>query len=338
MDSSPTHLFYAVADRSYSAILKKEIRALATTLGFTKTAIAEIDILVAEIASNLIKHAKNGELLVKVIQGEKSAGLELLAIDHGPGMSEVASMIKDGTSTVGTLGQGLGAITRLSDFFQIYSVPSWGTILLSRKYVKKQPENKKEKVEVRYVNVPKIGESVSGDGIFHYITPDYLKVIALDGLGHGPDAHLASQKAIDEFKNCPLNNAVDIIRYLHPLLKRTRGAVAAVGIFSFEKKQWSVSGVGNIASRLSNGIITKSYMSYNGIVGLTMPSTMQETSYDHFNNQLLIMMSDGIKTQLDIQKYPNILKYDLVMLAAAIYKDLGRRTDDMSVVISRVTL
>lgn len=332
------HLNYAVADRSYLAILKKEIHSLAHRTGFQGAALAEIDIITAEITSNLVKHARHGELLVRTVSQNGTAGIEFLSIDSGPGISETAIAMKDGVSTKGTLGQGLGAIKRLSDVFQLYSIPAWGSILLSRRFLKPLSAHAPEPAEVRFINVPKPSESVSGDGIFYYLTPEYLKVISLDGLGHGPDAHAASQKAIDEFRNCPLTNAVDIIRYIHPLIKRTRGAVGSVGIFSFAEKRWNICGVGNISTRIQNGLVAKNYMPYNGIIGLTMPSTMKENLVDHTAGQLLVMMSDGIRTKLELSKYPGILKYDLSILAAAIYKDHARKTDDMSVVISKINL
>lgn len=337
MDNSQ-HICFAVADRSYLAILKKDIHAFASNIGFPDTKLAEIDIVVAELTSNLLKHAKNGELLVKKVVHHNIVGIELIAIDSGPGIPEVASMMKDGTSTKGTLGHGLGSIKRLSDTFQLYSIPEWGSILLYRKYLKELPIKTSEKVEVRSINVPKPHETVSGDGIYSYITPEYYKVFALDGLGHGPDAHAAVTKAIDEFKNCPFNNAVEIIRYIHPLIKRTRGAVGSLAIFSFKDKKWNICGVGNIATRYNHTFMLKNYMPYNGIIGLTMPNTMKENFIPHASCQHLLMASDGLRTRWDLTKYPGILKYDLSIMAAALYKDNGRKTDDMSIVISKVNL
>lgn len=332
------HHSYTVADRSYLAILKKEVHALAVKTGFTGSPLAEIDLIVAEVTSNLLKHAREGELLVRMVEMHKTPGIEIIGIDNGPGIAEVAAVVKDGISTKGTLGHGLGSIQRFSDTFQLYSQPGWGSILLARKFLKPLPAKAMEKVEERYINVPKPNETVSGDGIFSYLTPECYKTIALDGLGHGPDAHAAAQKAIFEFKNCPLTDAVDIIRHLHPLIKRTRGAVASVGVYSFKDKRWNICGVGNICTRIFSGFQLKSYLPYNGIVGLTVPSSMKANLVEHHGGQLLLMASDGLRTRWEISRYPGILKYDLSILAAALYKDHGRRTDDMSIVINKVNV
>lgn len=337
MDNSQ-HCSFSVADRSYLAILKKDVHAFALRIGFTDTQLAEIDIIVAEITSNLIKHAKEGELLVKQVIHHNVVGIEIIGLDNGPGIKEINAMMKDGTSTKGTLGHGLGSIQRLSDTFQLYSLPNWGSIILARKYLGTLPARAKEKVEVRSINVPKPNETVSGDGIYSYLTPEYYKVISLDGLGHGPDAHAAVMKAIDEFKNCPFNDAVEVIKYIHPLIKRTRGAVGSLAIFSFKEKKWSLCGIGNIATRIHTGFSLKSYMPYNGIIGLTIPGTMKENIVPHSACLHLFMASDGVRTKWDLSKYPGIFKYDLSISAAAIYKDFARKTDDMSIVISKVNV
>ena len=62
------HLRFKATDRSYFAILKKEVHALAATAGFTPQKLGEIDIVVAEIVSNLAKYATDGELLVKLVE------------------------------------------------------------------------------------------------------------------------------------------------------------------------------------------------------------------------------------------------------------------------------
>lgn len=161
------HLRFNATDRSYFAILKKEIHALAVEAGFIEKRLAEIDIIVAEIVSNLAKHANGGEVFAKLIEVKKIQGLEIIAIDGGPGMSDVKTMMQDGISTKNTLGHGLGAIKRLSDECQIYSQKGWGTVLLTRIYKEEVPLiKKKNPFDVRSFLLPKPGETECGDGFF----------------------------------------------------------------------------------------------------------------------------------------------------------------------------
>jgi anti-sigma regulatory factor (Ser/Thr protein kinase) len=77
---------------------------------FSGHRLGELELIIAEITSNLVKHAtKGGMILARIIQDE-GGGMELIAIDNGPGMLMPAKMMEDGQSTKRTLGQGLGAV------------------------------------------------------------------------------------------------------------------------------------------------------------------------------------------------------------------------------------
>src|SRR5215204_5128502 len=107
-------LIFTVADRSYFALLKKDIHVLAAEVGFSSERAGRVDIIVAELVSNLVKHGSGGHLLAKkVLDVNNGAGIELISIDDGPGIPNVKKMMEDGESTKNTLGQGLGAIQRL---------------------------------------------------------------------------------------------------------------------------------------------------------------------------------------------------------------------------------
>jgi anti-sigma regulatory factor (Ser/Thr protein kinase) len=331
------HISYLVQDRSYFSIYKREIHKLAADHNFSAKLVAEIDIIVAEIMSNLMKHANGGELLVKMLDETDGPTLELISIDNGPGMADPLKMITDGVSTTNTLGHGLGAIKRLSDVFQIYSIKEWGTVLLTRIHKEKQDNAQKpSRVTVRTVTVPKPGEKVCGDGYYYKGTTDYWKIFVGDGLGHGEDAHAAVLAAVQSFRTDPSNDPVEVIRTIHDSVKRTRGLVGTVATYDIKEKQWQICGVGNIATNILAGTTTKTYMPYNGVIGMNIPHTMKNQTAPNLHSQLLVMCSDGIRNRWEINKYPQILRYDLSILAAAIYKDCARKTDDMSVIVCKV--
>ena len=106
--------------------------------------------------------------------------------------------------------------------------------------------------------------------------------------------------------------------------------------YDFSSKMWASAGIGNIAARMSGPITFRNHMSYNGIVGHNIPGTMNDQSYPADQYNQVILCSDGIKTRIDMAKYPLMYKYDLSVLAAAIYKDHARRNDDMSVIIAKI--
>lgn len=112
--------------------------------------------------------------------------------------------------------------------------------------------------------------------------------------------------------------------------------VATIVVFDAVKKTWTMAGVGNITTRMSNFLDIKNQMSYNGIIGHNIPNIMndQEAALNTFHQ--VTLCSDGIKSRWELAKYPGINRCDLSIQAAAIYKDYARHTDDMSVVIAKI--
>ena len=106
--------------------------------------------------------------------------------------------------------------------------------------------------------------------------------------------------------------------------------------YDLSRKVWTSAGVGNIAARFFGPVNFKNQMSYNGIVGHNVPNTMNDQDYPGEEYNQVMLCSDGIRTRIDLARYPMMYKYDLAILAAAIYKDHARRNDDMSVVIAKV--
>ncbi|MYS23627.1 Anti-sigma regulatory factor (Ser/Thr protein kinase) [Streptomyces sp. DvalAA-14] len=105
---------------------------LARRIGLSEHRAGEIALAVSEAASNLVKHAVAGAILLRVVRTAQHGGIEFLALDSGPGMADVAASMRDGRSTAGTLGIGLGMVARLADTFDLHSLPGHGTVMLAR--------------------------------------------------------------------------------------------------------------------------------------------------------------------------------------------------------------
>lgn len=333
------HLRLNASDRSYFAILKKEVHALAAAGGVVASRLAELDIVVAEIVTNLSKHADGGEMLVKLVEEKGVKGIEIIAVDNGPGISDLKGMMIDGASTKNTLGHGLGSIRRLSDHFQIYTQKGWGTLLLTRIFNKELASaRKREVVDVRSLLVPKPGEVECGDGFYVKHSKDHIKLFLGDGLGHGKEAAVAVNRAIDAFKHCAEDSPVETLRFINQSVKKTRGLVATVAIFNLKERHWKICGVGNISTRFFGPSASKTHSPYNGIVGLNMPNTMNDQEVAYETGQCIILCSDGVKSKWDILRYPGILRYDLSLLNAALFKDFARNTDDLSIASCKINL
>lgn len=333
------HRSFNVADRSYFAIIKREIHSLTLNAGFTAQKTGEIDIIVAELVSNLVKHGGGGQVMVKLIEEKDNTLLELIGIDSGKGMADVNRMMVDGVSTKSTLGQGMGAMKRLSHLFQVYSMKDWGTVTLIRIW-KNDPAlfSSTPLTQIRSVIIPKTGETACGDGFFHKSTTDTVSFFLGDGLGHGLEAEKAVTQAGEAFMQCHEKDPTSIIRHINTSVRKTRGLVGTVVCLDVKERKWRICGIGNILTRIADGIELKGYMAYNGIIGLNVPNTLKTHEMPFENGQQLIMCSDGIKTRWDTFRYQAITRYDLSILCATLLKDFSRKTDDAAVVVCKINL
>lgn len=331
-----THIKFAASDRSFFSNIKKEIRQQAEEAGFDERKISDIDLIISEMTSNLHKYAKNGEILMGYFADTDNPYIEIISIDHGPGMSDPLKMIVDGISSSNTMGIGLGSIKRLSDNFDLYSLKDWGTIVLSRLYKKPIKKKLKGVLEIRPLVICMPGERKSGDGTHYKISDQYFKLLVGDGLGHGPEANFAVNEAVKAFRTCPYHSPSEILRFIHASIRKTRGIVGTVVVFDFNTNKWTIAGIGNITTRMSNFLEIKNYMPYNGIIGHNIPTTIKndEVSLGEYNQ--IVLCSDGIKSRWELGKFSGINRCDLSIQAAAIYKGFARQTDDMAVVIVKI--
>lgn len=323
---------YKIEDRSYVSFIKREIHNLVKE-AFGPVRTAEIDIVVSELTSNIIKHAKKGELLYRLSSEDDLPLLEIICIDEGPGIKDISHSMRDGISSTNTLGQGIGSVTRLSNVAQFYSAPDWGTIVYCRFHPLLTQKSKTEKYLLRCLNVAIPGETVSGDGCVIKHTSYGFHLMLGDGLGHGQHAKQAVDDAIDSIRNSMENDPALLLKKISADVKKTRGLVATILKLDNHSGHWEICGVGNITARLYSGIVFNNYMGNNGIVGHNLPGRLENTLYPAERRQQWILCSDGLRSKWDISQYPLILKYDPMMLAACLYKDFCRRTDDVSVLI-----
>lgn len=105
---------------------------LALSLGFDEEDEAALALIVGELGSNVLRHGRGGEVLMRSLCEGDAVGIEVLALDGGPGMADVTQCMRDGYSTGGTLGTGLGVVRGLAHDIEIDSRPGIGTAIVAR--------------------------------------------------------------------------------------------------------------------------------------------------------------------------------------------------------------
>ena len=326
----------AVVEASQVAEARRLVLWLASHLDFSDERGGRAALVTSELATNLAKHARSGEMLFRkltTVEGE-SDGMEILALDKGPGIPDVALSRRDGYSTTGTLGHGLGAVERLADDFEIYTHTS-GSAIAARIWREGRPKaSALPRFDVGAVHVSKAGENVCGDAWSWRMREGRLAVFMADGLGHGLSAHEAATAATQVFGQHHELTPVRLIEDVHAALRPTRGAAVAALAIDVERRVGLFAGLGNISGVVLLPAGRHSMVSHNGTAGHTA-ARIQAFSYPVPADAVVVMFSDGLATHWDLSPYPGLRLRSAALIAGVLYRDFSRRRDDVTVVVIR---
>jgi anti-sigma regulatory factor (Ser/Thr protein kinase) len=328
----PQSLFF-IEDPSQVGGARRAAADLAAKLGFDDTQAGKVSIAVTESGTNIVKHAGRGRILLRRLRSAEAFGIELIALDKGPGIPDVAASLRDGYSTQGTLGSGLGALARVSEDFQVFTQPGRGTALRLEVW-SERPVERQRAFEYGGICVAKPGEPASGDDWGVQSWRDQLTVLVADGLGHGVDAHRAARAATEVLEGRPLEEPLALMDACHGALARTRGAAVAVAKLFASGERGTFVGIGNIVARVEGMASSRHLVSHNGTVG-HMVRKMQDMAFPWPEGSLLVLHSDGLATHWNLDAYPGLASRHPALIAAVLYRDYDRGRDDVTVVVIR---
>ncbi|WP_026268769.1 SpoIIE family protein phosphatase [Micromonospora sp. CNB394] len=331
-DVVPDHgIWFRVDTGATAGSVRRAAERLGRQLQLSAPRVADLAIVTAEITSNLVKHAREGTLLMRPARRGGHAGVELVAIDSGPGMADLTLSSVDGHSTAGTLGIGLGAIVRQSSRFDGYSSPGKGTVLVVQVWDAVPPEPDWAAGLAR----PITGEQTSGDGYAVRQVDGRRQVLVSDGLGHGPLAAAATGAAVSAFRSAPAGPPDVVVRHLHAAISHTRGAALAVAEPDPAAGVLRYAGLGNIAAMIvASGERRRGLVSLPGIAGHQRP-VIRGYDYPFSRHATLVMHSDGVVDRWDLDDYPGLAGRNPLLAAATLLRDAGVRRDDACVLVAQ---
>jgi anti-sigma regulatory factor (Ser/Thr protein kinase) len=315
-----------VEDPSAAAACRGVALTMAGRLDFPAARADQLALAVTEAASNLDKHASQGAMLLRVARDGGTPGIEMVTIDAGPGVADTAAARRDGHSTSGTLGIGLGAIDRLADFYDLYSVRGHGTALVARFWPRPRPGTP------RYAGLarPITGETECGD-VFGVAEADgSVTGVLCDGLGHGPLAASAAMEAVTAILEEPAAEPAILVERAHRRMNHTRGG--AVGVVQVTGPVIRFAGLGNISAMILADATRKGMLSVPGIAG-HQARTIRQFDYDAPPGAAIIMHSDGLSNRWDPRVLPGLSGRDPLVVAAALLAEAGTRRDDAGVLV-----
>ena len=325
----PVQMRVAVDDASAVGLARRESQAVGRAIGMPDAALGTLALIVSELATNALTHGRGGELLL-VARGDSGApSVDVLTVDRGPGMADIERCLADGYSTAGSLGVGLGAVRRLATVFDAYSREGHGAVVMAR-LVAGRPVADTNGVAWGVVSRPVAGEVECGDAWRVHVDGDGARLVVADGLGHGPLAAEAAERAGDLFDAHPELPTDHYVAAAHRALAGTRGAALWAG--RLQGDTLLHTGAGNIAGRLVINEATRGLMSYNGTVGhvLTRVHAL-ETPWPR--GGVLVVHSDGLQTRWQADAYPGLWNRHPAVIAGVLYRDLSRGRDDATVLV-----
>lgn len=300
---------------------------LANDAGFEESDSGRVALVATELATNVIKHGQGGVIYLREIPGRRTRGVEIVAVDRGPGF-HLAACLPDGFSTGGTQGIGLGAVVRQSQVMDVYS-DQRGSVVLARLFPRQQADD-----DIRFgVSQTALhGEHFCGDSWALATKDTVWTMMMVDGLGHGEAASVAAAAAVKAFVDNPLAEPVVMMDEMHRSMMGTRGGAAAVARVDSAQGSLRFAGIGNISASVVSTEVTRGLASHPGIVGAQFRRA-QTFDFGDIIGKLLIMHSDGLQSRWRMADYPGLPHHHPAVIAAVLHRDFNRNRDDATVMV-----
>jgi anti-sigma regulatory factor (Ser/Thr protein kinase)/serine/threonine protein phosphatase PrpC len=310
-------------------------RTLAESIGFDPKACEEIALATTELATNLIKHAQGGELVLSPITDCERTGLQITSIDSGPGIADVELALADRFSTTGTRGTGLGAVNRLMDILDITSEQGRGTRIVCSRWVRRKTAGKRHcPLVIGVATQPRQNGADNGDAFVVKHWDESVLVGVIDGLGHGPFALRAAQAArqyVESHFDRPLEQ---IFRGAGTACRATRGVVMALARFDWGESRLLFASIGNIEARVFPSSEPFRFVTRRGVIGINAPNAVV-TEHSWPQDHMLVLHSDGLRTHWGWKDFPGVAEQPAQALSQEFLRRLAREEDDATVIVVR---
>jgi anti-sigma regulatory factor (Ser/Thr protein kinase) len=324
---------YLVTESSEVAQARRAVAALGARQGLDEEDAGRAALIAMEICSNIVKHGGGGELIAQPLERGEARGVGLIGLDKGPGIVDLAKALRDGFSTGGSPGTGLGAMSRMSQLFDIYSQPDRGTVVTAQIWPHDRTPSA-HGMEIGAIVVPKPGEVECGDTWCYVERAGGALVMGVDGLGHGLGAAQAATAACEVFMTEKTRPPGAVLERIHLTLRTTRGAAAMLMAIDWDQGQLVAAGIGNLVAAIIEGTTAKRITSYNGIVGHATPR-IRELTYPVTPAATVLFHSDGLSATWQPERYPGLMQHSCAAIAGVLYRDCKRGRDDSMVVALR---
>lgn len=325
-----------VAGEADAAKATAKTRDFAAELGFPEVQCDEIALAAQELASNLVKHAGRGEMRLEPLKAADRSGIQITSEDCGPGLPDAERALRDGYSTSGSLGEGLGAVNRLMDALEFFSLSEGGLRIVCRRWIR-PPAGSRARSRLEFGAASRSYRNLheNGDAIALRQWEGHALAGVIDGLGHGQFAQRAALSARDYVLR-HFDQPLDMLfRGVGRACRATRGVVMALARFDFERDDVEIASVGNVGVHLMGSPRDSKIVVRRGVVGMTGSPSPVLTCHPWTAASLLIMHSDGIETHWQRSELESLAGAATGQIARQLLETYGRCDDDATVVVAK---
>lgn len=325
-----------IFDEASVALVRERVREVGSAQKLPEARAAALVSAASELGHNQLRHARAGEIVVRPIERDGVAGIEVIAADLGDGLLDPSTALKgeprvpSSSDDRTSLGIGLSAALELADEMDFDVRIGSGTCVWARKFAGEFRRRR----QVGIYGRPCPGERISGDhAVFLHNETDLLVAVA-DGLGHGPPAWDASVPGVAAVRAASAEPLDRILERVHGALAGTRGAVMALARVPEPGETVQTASVGNVSVHVYG--VHKSWGNAGTSFVLGTPGKMRKPILvDHTieGRDVLVLFSDGVTIRVDLE--PDLLFEHPVVIAHQLVQRFGRNNDDALVLVAR---
>lgn len=326
--------FVKIEDTSSASEARRRVRKIGAIANLDADTVERAAIVATEAATNIARHAGQGNILIDVLPLFGSSLIAIVAMDDGPGIARPEVMMRDGETTANGAGTGLGAMQRLSDQFDIHTGPDKGTVVAC---VLGKPASNfaSRRFDAAGLRLNHPNETVCGDAWVVRKNRRTAQFFLCDGLGHGPRAAAAAEESVDALVAHRGGDVGTVLDDLSRTMHSSRGAVAGLCQIDGESAEMHFGGIGNISMLQVSGGQVRRFASRDGRLGAVDRPPLVET-FTVTPGDVMIMHSDGISTLRGIEKRVGLMRRSALTIAGVLMRDNLRGRDDAGVVVMKV--
>jgi anti-sigma regulatory factor (Ser/Thr protein kinase) len=331
LGSTPTPT--PIYDEASVSSARERVREAGHAIGASKNLIETVALIASELTHNQLAHARQGYLGVRTIERSGAQGLEVVAADLGPGL-ERAILTGTPIRQAGSLGAGLEGVFRLADEVEVDSRGAEGLCVVARKC-----ESRAESPwEFAIAGQPYPGEIISGDDAICLRSDSGFVAAVCDGLGHGPEARLASNRAVESIGQSMHLGPIDILTKVNADLSETRGCAMGLSLFRNDTRTLQCVLAGDVRAQVYH-LRDAHYFANTPMVVGEREIARRRIRVEEFAvvpGSVLILFTDGLETKTTLKGRLDVLRLPAIVIAQHLLEIHSRATDDSTVFVARL--